>query len=182
MAFPCPPSSRPAPPRPRTPTWVVAVITGGVVFAALCLAAVALFAFSRTRHDRIELIDTPEVAQAAEGACATMRARVVAEAVPSGVAAEVKVRSIRGQNAAVTDLVARVRGLGEKRLREDVPTATWLSDWEALVEAREQYARELSTGARPHFLLPTADGHPLTERMNSVGLTFQVPPELVDLP
>jgi hypothetical protein len=91
------------------------------------------------------------------------------------------VRSIREQNAAVTAMVAQVRGLDRDLLADDQPTSAWLADWETLVQARERHAADLAANGRPHFVVPTVDGEPLTNRMNSVGLTCEVPRLLIDL-
>ncbi|WP_262285429.1 hypothetical protein [Micromonospora sp. MA102] len=158
----------------------MAVVVVAVVAASFILLSCAGW-WLYANHDRPELIDSPEVAEVAESACTTMQAAVAARAAPSNAAIDVRVRSIRDQNAAVVAMVARVRGLGSKRLDDDRPTAAWLSDWEALIEVREQYARDLAAGGKRRFAVPTDDGVPITDRMNHVGLACQVPPMLLDL-
>ncbi|MFF4879355.1 hypothetical protein [Micromonospora sp. NPDC000668] len=175
------PGARPAPSGRGSAGWwvlgaalVVVIAVGGVVVFCAGL-------WTYANHDRPELIDNPPVSEVAESACATMRATVAAKAVPPDAPADARARSIREQNAAVTAMVARVRDLDRDLLAGDHPVNAWLADWETLVEARERYAADLATGRRPRFVVPTADGEPLTDRMNSVGLTCEVPPQLIDL-
>lgn len=175
------PGARPAPSGRGNAGWwalgavlVVVIAVGGIVVSC---AGLWMYA----NHDRLELIDNPPVSEVAESACATMRATVAAKAAPPGAPVDARARSIREQNAAVTAMVAQVRDLGRDLLADDRPTDAWLADWETLVGARERYAADLVAGRRPHFVVPTADGRPLTERMNSVGLTCDVPPQLIDL-
>lgn len=161
--------------------WVV----GAVLILVVAVGGVVVFCaglWTYANHDRPELIDNPPVSEVAESACATMRATVAAQAAPPGAPVDARVRAIREQNAAVTAMVAQVRGLDRDLLADDRPTNLWLADWETLVEARERYAADLAAGGRPHFVVPTADGEPLTQRMNSVGLICEVPPQLLDLP
>lgn len=77
-------------------------------------------------------------------------------------------------------MVADIRRLGRDKLEDDHPTDDWLADWEALVEARERYAQDLSAGRRARLVVPTVDGRPITH-MNTVGLDCEVPPQLLDL-
>jgi hypothetical protein len=153
------------------------VVVGLIVIIGLCLAGFWVYA----NHDRPELIDRPEVSEVVESSCASMQAAVAAKAAPSDAAINAKVRSIGEQNAAVAAMVAQVRGLGSDLLEDDLPTVAWLSDWESLIAAREQYVRDLSTGRKPRFVVPTADGFPVTNRMDQVGLACQVPPQLLNL-
>ncbi|MGS2615970.1 hypothetical protein ACVCAH_15815 [Micromonospora sp. LZ34] len=163
----------------------VAWVGGAVAVAVLAVCGIVVFCaglWTYANHDRPELIDNPPVSEVAESACATMRAAVAAKAAAPGAAVDAKVRSIREQNAAVAAMVAQVRGVGRDLLADDHPTTAWLADWDTLVEARERYAVELAAGREPHFVVPTVDGRPLIDRMNSVGLRCEVPPQLVDLP
>lgn len=159
-------------------------VGGAILIVVIAVGGVVVFCaglWTYANHDRPELIDNPPVSEVAESACATMRAAVAAQTAPPGASVDARVRSIREQNAAVTAMVAQVRGLDRDLLADDRPTNLWLADWETLVEARERYAADLAAGGRPHFVVPTADGEPLTRRMNSVGLSCEVPPQLVDL-
>ncbi|WP_433281399.1 hypothetical protein [Micromonospora sp. CA-244673] len=160
--------------------WVLGAVLVAVIAVGGIVVSCAGF-WMYANHDRPELIDNPPVSEVAESACATMRATVVAKAVPPDAPVDAQARSIREQNAAVTVMVAQVRDLDRDLRSDDRPTDAWLADWETLLEARERYADELAAGRRPHFVVPTADGGPLTDRMNSVGLTCEVPPQLIDL-
>ncbi|MGY0002308.1 hypothetical protein [Micromonospora sp. I033] len=176
------PGARPAPSRRGSAGWWV---LGAVLVAVIAVGGVVVFCaglWTYANHDRPELIDNPPVSDVAESACATMHATVASKAAPPGAPVDAQVRAIRAQNAAVTAMVAQVRDLDRDLLADDRPTDAWLADWETLVEARERYAADLAAGRRPHFVVPTADGEPLPDRMNSVGLTCEVPPQLVDLP
>ncbi|MDO3701780.1 hypothetical protein Q3W71_08815 [Micromonospora sp. C28SCA-DRY-2] len=181
--FPPPEAAAGPPPSGRgTARWWV--LGGGLVVVSAVCGVVVFCAglWTYANHDRPELIDDPPVSEVAESACATMRATVAAKAAPPGAPVDARVRSIREQNAAVTAMVAQVRGLDADLLADDRPTTLWLADWETLVQTRERYAADLAAGGRPHFVAPTADGEPLTDRMNSVGLLCEVPPQLLDLP
>ncbi|MEU2663664.1 hypothetical protein [Micromonospora sp. NPDC007220] len=158
------------------------MIAAAVAVVASCLCLLGLFVYTYGGHDRPELIDSPEVAEVAERACTTMRAAVAVRAAPPQAATEAEVRAIRQQNDAVVAMVAEVRRLGKARLRDDHPTADWLSDWETLVDSRERHAAALSAGREPRFVVPVVDGVAITDRMNSTGLVCQVPPQLLDLP
>ncbi|MEH1165303.1 hypothetical protein V6V47_07940 [Micromonospora sp. CPCC 205539] len=168
--------------RGGTVAWIVVGATIVGVLALGCVGVSVAGFWMYANHDRIELIDSPQVSEVAERACASMRATVVATAVSPGATPAARVRSLREQDTAVTAMVAQVRSLGSDRLRDDLPTTDWLTDWESLVAARERYADALSAGGDPHFEVPTADGRPIVDRMNRVGLTCEVPPQLVDLP
>ncbi|MET7966370.1 hypothetical protein [Micromonospora sp. NPDC005305] len=176
-----PPYPGSAPPGRGSAGWWV---LGAVLVVVIAVGGVVVFCaglWTYANHDRPELIDNPPVSEVAENACATMRATVAAKAAPPDAPVDARVRSIREQNAAVTVMVAQVRDLDRDLLADDRPTDAWLADWETLVGARERYAADLAAGRRPHFVVPTADGGPLTDRMNSVGLRCEVPPQLIDL-
>ncbi|NJP35500.1 hypothetical protein [Micromonospora thermarum] len=174
------PYARPTPSGRGAGWWIL----GAVLVVVIAVGGVVVFCaglWTYANHDRPELIDNPPVSEVAESACATMRATVAAKAAPPGALVDARVRAIREQNAAVTAMVAQVRDLDRDLLADDRPTSAWLADWETLVEARERYAADLAAGRRPQFAVPTVDGEPLTDRMNSVGLTCEVPPQLVHL-
>ncbi|MFC0533094.1 hypothetical protein [Phytohabitans kaempferiae] len=158
----------------------IALVVVAAVVATGCVGLSCAGLWVYASHDPPELIDS-EVADIADRACATMQAAVAARAAPPNAPIDAKVRSIGDQNAAVRTMVAQVRGLGDERLEDDLPSAAWLVDWETLVEVREQYAQDLSAGREPRFAVPMVDGVPITDRMNDVGLDCQVPPLLLDL-
>lgn len=142
-----------------------------IIAAVVALWVGALLFFSG--HDRPQLIDHPVVADAVESACATMTREVRA------VAAD-PVRSIRDRNDAVIAMIDAVRAIGPDLIEEDRPTALWLADWQALVDARSRYADDLAAGRNPRWVVPDADGQPITERLVTVGLTCAVPPEVAE--
>ncbi|CAL9664177.1 hypothetical protein SUDANB95_07120 [Actinosynnema sp. ALI-1.44] len=138
------------------------------------LGALTVFGFaSYANHDRPELIDDSAVAAAVERACAVM-ARDVRAAVGDPVAV------IRARNDAVVAMVDAVRALGPDRIARDEPTAAWLADWRALVDARARYADDLAAGRAAVWTPPLADGVPVGDRLASVGVDCAVPAEVAD--
>ncbi|MDG4800197.1 hypothetical protein [Micromonospora sp. WMMD980] len=173
------PDGRAAPSRRGGPVWWA---TAGILVAVAVVVVVPIgFVWTHTTHDHDQEIESSPIREVTESACATMSATVAAKAAPPGAPVEAQARAIREQDAAVTVMVARVRELDRDLRADDRPTNAWLADWETLVEARERHAADLAAGRRPHFVIPTADGKPITGRMNSVGLSCTVPPQLVDL-
>lgn len=73
---------------------------------------------------------------------------------PGDESPEAQVTAIRSGNSAVAEMVASVRGLGERRLERDMPTQPWLEDWKTLVTLREQYAVDLEGGGSPDVRRP----------------------------
>lgn len=124
-------------------------------------------------HDRPELIDDPDVVEAAERACAAMN-REVREVVAEPV------RAILTRNDAVIAMIDAVREVGEERIADDHPTGLWLADWRALVDARARYADDLAAGRNPGWVVPVVDGRPVTERVGEVGVDCAVPPEVAE--
>lgn len=150
--------------RALKPALIITAVVG------LQAAGIVLLA---TDHDRPELIDDLVVAEAAESACATMTREV------RTVAAD-PVQAIRDRNDAVIAMIDAVRAVGEDHVADDRPTELWLADWRALVDARSRYADDLAAGRDPRWVVPVADGQPVTERLGTVGLDCAVPPEVAE--
>ena len=132
-------------------------------------------------HDRIELIDDPEVIDVILPACETMTTAVKSTAVSTSAPAEERVASLRQQDLAVEAFIISVRSVGLDRIANDMPTQAWLDDWQRLVDAREVYADGLVSGKQKGWTVPTADEAPITTRMNSLDVCA-VPTELISTP
>jgi hypothetical protein len=158
--------------------WLLALcVIVGIAFAVLWIIGLWVYA----GHDRLELIDDPQIASTAEDACAAMTLAVRQAVAPPNATNAAKVRAIQEQNAAVITMIHTIRSLGADRLTEDLPTADWLTDWQTLVDRRARHAQALATNRPTPFVVPSADGAPITERMNTVGFTCTVPAELTNL-
>lgn len=132
-----------------------------MVFAAAVIvtgmSAYGFYAFAT--HDRLELLDLPEVTEAAEAGCG-----VVTRALerPTGD----RPAKIFAGNAAIEVLIEDVNALGADKLADDLPAADWLADWRTLAEARGEFAARVTADPRASFDLPMIeDGYPITERM-----------------
>lgn len=69
--------------------------------------------------------------------------------------------------------------VGEDQLHDDQPSLAWLHDWESLAHRAAAAAESLDAGPPADLGVPLVDGQPITDRMNRVGLTCQVPPALI---
>jgi hypothetical protein len=132
-------------------------------------------------HDRPELIDDPQVVRTTESACATMTQAVQQAAAPLNATNATKARTIQEQNNAIAAMIRTIRLLGSDRLDNDYPTLSWLADWQMLIDQRARYARNLTRNRPTPFVIPTVEARPITERMNDVGISCTVPPELTNL-
>lgn len=161
--------------RRRRWPWVL----GGLGFV-LTLGFVGILGyglFIYANHDRIELIDDPQVIDVILPACQAMTTAVKSAAISTDAPTEDRVASLRRQDQAVEAMIAAVRDVGPDRIANDLPTEAWLADWQRLVDAREDYAAVLSAGKQKSWTLPTANGAPITTRMNTVDMCT-VPVEL----
>ena len=129
-------------------------------------------------HDRLELIDRPDVVDRAEKACRKLHRAI--DAVSSEVALD-KAERIGQENAQVELFVANVRSIGAKALDDDRPANAWLDDWANLAAARSSYAARLRTtpdvGPPP---VPKVEGVPITRRMQDVGINCTIPQGILD--
>jgi hypothetical protein len=141
------------------------------LIVVLAVGAAGLWAFgmwSYMTHDRVGFIEDSAIVEAAGRACAQMQREIV----QAGEKASLPERDI-AENEAVLAMVDRIRQVGSDVLDDDKPSEAWLADWERIVEAR-------TTGDT----VPTADGQPITERMNDVARgsgidVCHVPPQLL---
>jgi hypothetical protein len=129
----------------------VVVMASTLVVAALWVIGPYVFA---GRDDR-NSIDSRPVHDRALTACNDMRARLAA--LPAGADPPTRAEA---ENRAVESMVARIRELGPGVLARDVPTETWLADWDRLLAARRRAMADGST-----FSVPEADGAPVNLRM-----------------
>ncbi|CAL9465984.1 hypothetical protein SUDANB95_02720 [Actinosynnema sp. ALI-1.44] len=136
---------------------------------------------SRNDHDAY-LIEDPRIVEVAVPACAEMARGVRATVLPEDPVG--RVSAIRAQNAHVLTMVGKVRALGPGVLNWDQPANKWLGYWEKLVEARAEYADGLAAGRPVVWVVPSigANGKPVTERLDSVGIDCAVPAVLTTLP
>lgn len=148
---------------------IAVVVAAVVVFVALS----KLWTFANA--DDPDVVEQGAIARVASAACAQLRETAAASAVPATAPIPRRVGAINAQNDAVTELITRMRALGERQLEADQPAARWVEDWQRLVTARDAYARSLAAGKPAPLDLPTIDGKPLVERLNTVGLNCRVP-------
>ena len=151
------------------------VLTGGAVAAVIALSGWGMWVYMN--HDRLELIDRPDVVQRAERGCARMTAALHAVNGPDSAGGA---EEIRRENAIIDAFIASVRGLGREALDDDRPSEAWLDDWQRLRDLRAAFAQEVADGSATAPAIPTEDGEPITRRMNDVGILCEVPPEVLD--
>lgn len=160
--------------RPRRARWsrpvavVVAIPAIGLV-GVLVLWVVGLWVYAN--HDRLELIDRPDVVAVVEDGCARLRADLAAHPVPTGAAPSVRAAAISAQDEAIRTFVAHVRTLDAATRADDLPVDDWLSDWERLARARDDVSDALGRGAAAVLVVPRDQGRRVTTRMAAVGVT-----------
>ncbi len=169
----------PAPRRRRRWPWVLGGAALLLVLGAAGTLGYGLWLYAN--HDRPELVEDPTIIEVVLPACRTMTAAVQGAAVPTDAPTADRVASLRQQDRAVRAMVAAVEALGPERLAGDLPTPAWLADWQRLADAREAAADDLADGARTTWTVPTTEGQPITDRMDTVGLC-PVPAELLPSP
>jgi len=163
-------------------TWqhwaAVTSVIGGLAIVAVTLLGLWRYA----NHDRVEVVDQPVVVNTSNAACTVMRQTVHRLVPPSDATLQQRVTVIRAQNDAVELMVQQIRRVGLDRVNNDLPMPAWLSDWESLVRAREEYAAELAKRAPGALSLKVPldeEGQSIVSRMNDVGLDCSVPAELL---
>lgn len=146
--------------------WVAAFagVTGLLVAGGLAAALIVL-----GTEDFPGLIDDERLTDTIAAECKVMTSTVASMPLSGGTPDQA--RTIRSQNRAVEVMVRSVRSANAKEIRDDRPAEQWLDDWERLVEARADYARELLDDPRATLEVPLdPDGDEITERMNDVWL------------
>lgn len=147
----------------------------GVLVAAVVVAVALSKLWSYANADDPAVVEQGAIARAASTACATMREKVAASAVPATQPVARRVGGINAQNDAVIELITTMESLGDDTLNADQPAAQWVEDWQRLVTARDAYARSLASGKPKPMQLPTIDGKTLVQRLNNVGVNCRVP-------
>lgn len=132
----------------------------------MVLAAIALSGY--VNHDRLELIDRPDVAEVAESACRDLSAAIAATPYDRDASVSQRVAVIRKQDLAITALISEVLELDADIRAADIPIDSWLDDWADLRTARERYADDLGAAGDPGLVVPRSDGVPITDRMSSL--------------
>jgi hypothetical protein len=133
------------------PQWTKWILIAFGVVAGVAFLGVALWTYAG--HDRVELIDDPDVAAAMSQACDAMRSDLAA--ISGATRATERVAA---ENAAALRMIGLVRAVGDDKLNDDRPAKAWLGDWERLVAAR-----------RAGLGTPTTDGEPITRRMTDLA-------------
>ena len=149
-------------------------------FMAVVGVYVVAFLLSTT-DDRVDQLDTDALRDVAGPACVTMRTEIDAlPALPVGATDEERQARLDVQRVAVERFVAQVRTVGDAALDDDEPAREWLGDWEALLQARQDFATAGFTG---DFAVPVEGGQPITMRMDDIGVdACQVPTALSTSP
>jgi hypothetical protein len=129
----------------------VVVMASTLVVGALWVVGPFLFA----GRDDPNSIDSRPVHDRALAACQEMRTGLAALPKRADPTARAE-----AENRVVEAMVARIRGLGPGVLAKDVPTETWLRDWDRLVAARRQ-----AVAGGSSFSVPRAEDAPLNLRM-----------------
>ncbi len=120
--------------------------------------------YSYATHDRMEYLDRPHVSETADSACEQLSTALAA--IDTGD----RRQDLEAGDVAIRQLVATMRGLGEKALKDDSPALGWIGDWELVVGARQSLAAKLGTDPSASFVVPqTPDGHPITRRMRGAS-------------
>ena len=154
---------------PRARTKVLLLGTGVFTIAVYVTA----FALSTTK-DRPDEFDSEALERATSSACASLRVDVDAlPPLPAGAPEQARLGRLEEQDRLVRRFVAQVEAVGPAALDADVPGREWLGDWDRLADARQAYAAQGATGP---FVVPMADGEPITRRMARVGVPACVVP------
>jgi hypothetical protein len=79
-----------------------------------------------------------------------------------------KADRVEREDAILTAMIRQIRTVHPEGRDPSVALNGWLTDWERLVRAREQYANDLRTGgADARFVEPASDGvEPIANKMN----------------
>lgn len=88
-------------------------------------AATVLGFYAYATHDRLELIDRPDVSERVSSACLRLTSEVEHAGADTRLSEPERILS---QNRAVTQFVADVRALGEGTLSDDHPSLAYLKD------------------------------------------------------
>jgi hypothetical protein len=113
------------------------------------------------------VIDDASLTDTVASQCELMTRTVLS--MPLDGTPERRADTIRDQNRAVTLMVRQIRAERAEEIRADRPAEEWLRDWDRLVDARAEWARELLSDPNASLELPVdGDGDDITERMDDV--------------
>lgn len=142
----------------------MAAVVAACAAGAACVAFGGVAVLAYAGHDRVELLDRPDVVDAAGSACGAVSA-----ALGSGAPDDRGGRLAAG-HAVIEQLVATMTALGPDVLGDDRPAEGWIADWQALDAARQDLGLALATDPQAELVVPrTADGEPVTLRMGVAG-------------
>ncbi len=164
------------PPPPVRRGWFWAAIAVMVTSVVLGISLIVTAAVVES-GDAPGLIDDTSLLAIIDEECATMTDRV------ERVDRTDLVDSIQEQNLAVLEMVETIDAQAGSLIDEDVPTAAWLDDWIALVDARDGYINGLNLQGDSRLEIPRdPDGSLIVNRMNDALISGScvVPEVLVD--
>jgi hypothetical protein len=166
-----PPPRQPVRQRARWswPVAVVAFVSATALLAVVIISGIGLVMYAN--HDRIELIDRPDVVAAVDAGCGRLRAGLAASPVDVGSPALVRAAAITAQDEAIRAFVAEIRRLDPADRADDLPVDGWLADWVSLAVARDEVADSLRRGGRASLVVPRDGGEAITRRMATVGVS-----------
>lgn len=152
------------PPKDNTRIWV---IIGIVLGLGLLVPVTFTIMFMRVYggHDRIELIDKPEIVEALAPTC--HRVGSAATALRLEGTAGARAEALMDFSSVAHRIPTAVDGFSKEDLDSDIPTADWAADWTTLLAEIDEYAEDLSSGRAASFEMPsTPDGFSIVGRMN----------------
>ncbi len=164
------------PPPPVRRGWFWVAIAVMLTSVALGVSLVVTAAVVES-GDAPGLIDDTELLAIIDDECALMTERV------ESVDRSDTIDAIQEQNLAILDMVEVIDARAGSLIDEDVPTAAWLDDWVALVDARDGYINGLNLGGDSRLEIPRdPDGSLIVDRMNNALISGScvVPEILVD--
>jgi hypothetical protein len=149
------------------PTVVIVTIVVTIVLPLVAAVGVFGWAFWTYPHDRIELIDDPEVLEVITGPCDAMRV----------AASQIRLDDTATLAASLTTFATTARTIPEAvfALDRDVldgdrPVASWADDWNSVLDAVDVHLASLRTDAPVPFVMPlTEDGYSVVDRMDVAG-------------
>lgn len=162
------------PPMHRGARWLA--VLAPAVAVALIIGSV-LWLQRSAAEDTEGRLDSPVVTSTVAGACTIMTNTVLGQRVEGPP--RLKAAILADQNLAVRQMIGAISTLDDSVRLRDQPLDAWLADWNTLLTAREQYARQVAGGADGALRVPTVDGRPITERMDAAGGTVCPVPEIL---
>ncbi len=142
------------------------VIAGAMLFVAAWTVAIVYSVMAGGRSpERLTNADARTVAHSCQDARRTLVGipQLPSHPTPSQVAARVE-----HEDAALSAMVSRLRGLHPKQDTPATALSRWLDDWTALIRARQNFAKALRTDPNARFVEPATSGiNPIAIKMNN---------------